>query len=460
MTRSELMRKFLKVHRQFGCGPVKIRCIGDALVDEYYKVKVNRISPEFPMPIMRSCDKSVVRRPGGVANVAYQLRHFNVEVALTCFTDRTLTEVLSLHRLAASTADVGGLSGRQGFVPLKKRYLHDNVQVCRRDVEADQYALEDRSLREAQGELFSKVGYADVTILSDYDKGTFRNVSDLSFLDTKLTIVDPKKPPLDRWRNCTVFKPNSKEAEDLSGYSDWRAQAHYFKEELNCHAVVITDGGKGVRGIWGEEHFEVLPERKVQVESVIGAGDCFVAILGLAMGLGFDSPEAVEIAYEAGSVYVQQNLNRPIIPAELMADGIVEPEDLWHRDFKLVFTNGCFDIMHPGHLNTLKFAKSKGDKLVVALNTDESIQRLKGPNRPRQDLESRMAVMAALEMVDFVTYFNEDTPLEVIKKIQPDAIVKGADYALDNIVGADIVSEVYRAPIIEGHSTTAILGNG
>jgi D-beta-D-heptose 7-phosphate kinase/D-beta-D-heptose 1-phosphate adenosyltransferase len=299
----------------------------------------------------------------------------------------------------------------------------------------------------------------DVVIFSDYDKGFF--ASELPWLLEKyhnaITIVDPKKGPLHKWRGCTIFKPNKKEAEDLTGKTKWREQAKHLQNELDCESVVITDGGKKVSGVYKDQFFCFKPDNQVEVESVIGAGDTFCVFLALAVGHGFTVPEAAEIAWTAGSVYVQNNLNRPIVPAELSSDGIVAPEDLVSRDFKLVFTNGCFDLIHEGHLQTLQFAREKGDKLVVALNSDDSVKRLKGDDRPVKSLSQRLAVVAALQMVDFVVSFEEDTPFEVIKKIKPDVLVKGADYKKEEIVGADIVPEVFTAPLIPDVSTTALI---
>jgi D-beta-D-heptose 7-phosphate kinase/D-beta-D-heptose 1-phosphate adenosyltransferase len=221
--------------------------------------------------------------------------------------------------------------------------------------------------------------------------------------------------------------------------------------------VVITHGGEKVVGVWRDEFFDYRPNRPVHVESVIGAGDCFAAVFAMAVGYGFTIAESAEIAWNAGAVYVQRKMNRPIIPAEVSWDGIVDPEHLASRDFKLVFTNGCFDVLHEGHLHLLRFAREKGDKLVVALNTDDSVKRLKGEERPIKPLDQRLAVVAALDCVDFVVAFPEDTPLEVIQKIQPDVLVKGADYRPENIVGVDIVPELFRAPILDGLSTSNFL---
>jgi D-beta-D-heptose 7-phosphate kinase/D-beta-D-heptose 1-phosphate adenosyltransferase len=427
------------------------------MIDEYFSVKVDRISPETPMPIMTSTTDEPIRKPGGAANVAYQFKHFNVDASLICFWDALPMKVYKDHKLKTITAWEA-----DAFLPIKRRFLDGHTQIVRHDIEQFLCGRSQEQINEFARRIVSEIKKAekpDVAIFSDYDKGFFK--SDVNFLDQYrdvVTIVDPKRGPLSRWKGCTIFKPNKIEAENLSGYSSWRNQAQFFMEELGCEAVVITFGGEKVAGIYKNELFEFQPCRPhVHVDSVVGAGDCFAACFAMAIGQRFTVAEAAEIAWNAGAVYVQNNMNRPIIPAEILPDGIVEPMDLKDRDFKLVFTNGCFDLLHEGHLMTLNYAKSKGDKLVVAINSDESVKRLKGPNRPIKPLEQRMAVMAALEMVDFVVSFDEDTPLEIIKEICPDVLIKGSDYKIEDIVGHDLVPEVYRAPIIPDLSTSNFL---
>lgn len=423
------------------------------MVDEYFSVRVNRISPEFPMPIMSSHRAAPTIRPGGAANVAHQFRHFNVDARLFCFWDSYAASVYKEHRLVVDSA-----WGTPCCLPIKRRFLDGPIQITRHDVEMPLCGYTEQELGVNANKFCEAVAAQpkpDVAILSDYDKGFFSsNMNFLDLYDGATTIVDPKRGPLEKWKGCTIFKPNAKEALELSGSSNWREQSRIFQDVLGCEAVVITFGGEKVAGIWRDELFEYRPNRPVHVESVIGAGDCFAAFFALAIGHGFTVSEASEIAWNAGAVYVQKNMNRPIIPAEVSWDGIVEPEDLRNRDFKLVLTNGCFDLLHEGHLSTLRFAKSKGDRLVVAVNTDASIKRLKGQSRPIKPLEQRMAVLAALEMVDFVVSFDEDTPRSVIEQVGPDVLVKGSDWQASNIVGSDIVPEVYRAPIIDGLSTT------
>jgi D-beta-D-heptose 7-phosphate kinase/D-beta-D-heptose 1-phosphate adenosyltransferase len=453
---NQILKEFLKRNQQ---KRLNIHCVGDAIVDEFFFVKINRISPEHPIPVML-CQNNIIRKPGGAANVAYQLQHLNVETQLICFSDLNADKVFSDHKIKL-------LSYSPEFfatLPVKRRYLDNGIQVApRHDMEIPLCGL---SLREI-GLSIQLMGYyvemqkPDVVILSDYAKGFFANPDHniMDYYKNVVTIVDTKSGDLDRWKGCTIFKPNAKEAQELSGYTNWQDQASYFYDKLECEAVAITFGGEKVAGKWHGEFFQYLPNKKVVVESVIGAGDCFAAFFATATGHGFNPIESAEIAWNAGAIYVQQRMNRPVVPAELSEDKIVEPEDLKNRDFKLVFTNGCFDILHKGHLQTLKFAKSKGDKLVVALNTDDSIKRFKDINRPVVPLEHRMAVMAGLEFVDFVVCFDEETPLEIIKKIQPDVLVKGGDYEIENMVGSNIVPEVYKAPLLPNSSTTKILND-
>lgn len=197
--------------------------------------------------------------------------------------------------------------------------------------------------------------------------------------------------------------------------------------------------------------------------SVIGAGDCFAAFLALAFAHGFGVRDCAEVAFKAGAVYVQNVRNRPVSLYELLRyedpiaakymDPVVGPGE------KLVFVNGVHDLLHVGHAESLRFARGKGDRLVVALNSDASARRLKGPSRPVIPLEDRMRMVASLEFVDFVTSFDEDTPLECLRRVRPDVLVKGADYAKKEVVGADLVKEVHLCPLVDGVSTTAIVNH-
>lgn len=455
----ELIRSFLKATRE---KRVSIHCLGDAMLDEYISVNVDRISPEFPMPIMRSNTDQGCLRPGGVANVVFQMDAFNVDRSLYSFPDPKV--------------EIGwGRNGvcRKSFpneprflelsLPIKRRFLHDGVQVARLDIENPDCGLTKGQIDAIISSIMRGINQSslkpDVAICSDYGKGFFSSSLNLLHCYREVTtIIDPKFGPLEKWKGCTIFKPNAKEAASLSGLSQWQDQCRFFQEQLGCTSVVITHGGEQVVGIDSDRLFAYQPQQKVKIESVVGAGDCFAAFLAMAVARGFSVPDAAKIAYQAGAIYVQRNMNQPLSMADFSGGGIVDPEILaCRRNSKLVFTNGCFDILHEGHLKLLEFAKGKGDRLVVAVNSDESVRRLKGIHRPVKPLDQRMAVLAGLKMVDFVVSFDEDTPLEIIKKIRPDVLVKGADYQLEAIVGNDIVPEVYRAPLLDGISTTKIL---
>jgi D-beta-D-heptose 7-phosphate kinase / D-beta-D-heptose 1-phosphate adenosyltransferase len=287
---------------------------------------------------------------------------------------------------------------------------------------------------------------SDVTVFSDYGKGLFDFGWYKNFLGDRISIVDPKGDA-ERWHGCTIFKPNSAEARVLTGKTDWKDQAWALKTMAYCRDVVITDGANGVAGIAGDQLFEYRPQHHPDVNSVIGAGDCFVAFLAMAVSHGFSTQDAAAIAYEAGAVYVQSKHNRPLKPAELLSGKCGN---------QVVFTNGCFDILHTGHIQTLEFAREQGDILVVGVNSDESVRRLKGEGRPVNKLADRIRVLSAMKCVDCVMPFVEDTPLNLIKYVRPDIVVKGGDYKPEDVVSDDI-ADVVIAPMIQGFSTTNII---
>lgn len=458
------LSEFLKLDAE---KKVRIAVAGDAMVDEYHYVSVKRISPEFPIPVMLSPfmqpDYSL---PGGAANVAYQLRYFNTSAHLVSLIDSYSLAVF--EKAGLSVHGCVEMVYGYGHVPRKKRFYNKDFAMYRWDVEQPKYGIDDDHLHGYLTQLFGQpiTAHADIIILSDYDKGIFSGRQQREFITSGLpTIVDPKGKDIDKWRGCTVFKPNSVEAEALSGHKKWELQCNYFRERLGCQSVVITQEGEGVVGLVADsaEYFEYRPKNKgLRAKSVIGAGDCFIAFLAMAIGRGFAVPQAAEVAFEAGSLYVRRKHNEPITPRQLrLRDDPIQAKIAPVQEIKgcpgrLVFTNGCFDLLHAGHVETLKFAKSKGDRLVVAVNTDESVARLK-PGRPYIGLTDRMKMLASLEMVDYVVSFEEDTPLKLIEELDPDVLVKGAEYKVEDIVGSEIVKEVYVAPMVGGISTTSLM---
>lgn len=456
-----LLAEFLKSNEE---QPVRVAVAGDAMVDEYYYANVKRLSPEFPIPVVQTPNTQPdYALPGGAANVVYQMRYFNAIGSLVSLIDSYSLAVF--EKAGLNMRSCVEMVYTYGHVPRKRRFYSKDFPMFRWDIEQPKYGIDDDHLNKYLDELFAQpTEYFDMIILSDYDKGLFRARNQhRRFLECGIpTIVDPKGSDIEKWKGCTIFKPNSVEAEALSGQKRWELQCNYFRERLGCHAVVITQEGDGVVGMVDAEYFEYRPQRKVaRAESVIGAGDCFIAFMAMAVGKGFTVQQAAEIAFEAGSLYVRRKHNEPITPRQLRlkddptAAKIAPLEEIKGCPGKLVFTNGCFDLLHPGHIHTLKFAKSKGDRLVVAVNSDESVRRLK-PGRPYMPLKDRMNALASLEFVDYVISFEDNTPLRLIEQLDPDVLVKGAEYSVCDIVGHEIVKEVYTAPMLEGFSTTAL----
>jgi D-beta-D-heptose 7-phosphate kinase/D-beta-D-heptose 1-phosphate adenosyltransferase len=449
----ELITKFLEKNAK---KTIFLHVIGDSIVDECYKVKVTRISPESPnVCVMVSEDSTPsVISPGGAANVCHQLKNFNARPRLFSLIDREAYDIF----VKCGIPFFGHII-IDDLIPRKKRFYDGNIQISNRwDIEKKLNCQEKVLELIKLWQVFQ--AEPDVIIISDYDKGLFESEHlSLFNLTNKIVIVDPKKPPLDKWKGCTIFKPNANEAFELSGgLTNWEQQCDFFQDKLGCQSVVITQEGRGVVGKTNEGYFEYDPVRKVAASRITGAGDCFVGVLALAVAHGFSVSDAAIIAFEAGQLYVQTDVNDTITPLQFQKKSkFATAEELKNRNFKLVFSNGCYDILHSGHLETLKIAKSKGDKLVVAVNSDASVTRLKGPKRPVVPLQERMELLAALECVDYVISFDEDTPLHLMEQIKPNVIVKGADWNNKIVVGSEIAEEVVLVPLIEDKSTTNII---
>ena len=439
------------LERMYDCKP-RIAVFGDAILDEYYEVSANRVSPEFPIPVMKSSKDNPKIVLGGAANVCKQFSNFNFDVSLFALTNESI-------KVFSGDINMDGCIFSKG-VPIKKRFHSDGFPLCRFDIEGDNYNLSPKAIKELQDKLLQNMLESEpfsVVVFSDYDKGLLKGRDDLikNLGDSTISIVDPKKHPVERWRGCTVIKPNAAEAAEMSGQSDWRRQCEYFMRKTDCQAVVITQAGDGVVGNVQGGWFEYKPSVKKTPRSVVGAGDAFIAFLSMCMAHSIDIRKAVEISFDACSLYVEKAYNTPLHPYQIASSKFADPRIFTKRDFTLAFTNGCFDILHPGHVELLKFAKSKADKLVVALNSDESVKRQNKPHNLVNTLEYRKTMISALECVDFVVSFDEDTPREIMNVICPEVLVKGSEYA--DPVGSEIVGEVCSFPMVSGHSTTSLI---
>jgi len=462
------MKKF---HKKVSTKKVRIAVIGDAMLDEYYSIVAERISPEYPIPVeLSETDDPYLIMPGGAANVAHQMLHCNADINLFYYADSRAFKVF------AKFFNTNHVLITQYDIPRKQRYYHDKFPLRRRDIEKPITDPECREDLYTSFKEYLEESPPDAVILSDYNKGIFnydppyfsRRIIGLCREYDIPTIVDPKAGPLEQWKGCTTFKLNEKEAKVLSGRDTVKDQLNYLHaalvDETRDHQVIITQGGQSVVG-YNEKLYTTNPIWKVagknvpEAECVIGAGDCFVAYLAVAQAHGLSVKSATEVAYAAGAAYVRQRHNRPVKPDQLLgfSSKITKAEYLKSRDFKLVFTNGCFDILHSGHIEMLQAAKEHGDKLVVAVDTDDSIKKLKGDDRPINSLVDRMKVLTALECVDFVIAFHTDELYNLIKEIRPDVMVKGGSYKLKEIVGHDLVKKVVRFPMVKGKSTTNVI---
>jgi D-beta-D-heptose 7-phosphate kinase/D-beta-D-heptose 1-phosphate adenosyltransferase len=415
----------------------KIAVVGDSILDEYYQVDAEKVSPEFPIPILSSEFSSPQKQlPGGAANVCYQFDNFDKSISYFGFVD---LESLSIFEDYLPTDNCVLINGN---IPRKKRHYQDCFPICRIDIESPNYNLDQNKLNLYQRKVCENLSNNnfDIVIFSDYGKGLFHEFDIQNYFNSvgdALKIVDPKYGPASKWIGCDVIKPNYKEAKEISGKSFWKDQVVYFKQETKAKIIIITQGGNGIFGMINDEFFEFEPRKKTIPVSVIGAGDCFVSLLAIGLSDNLGIKESIENAFYGSSLYVKNKHNQPIHPADLISDKIIKnPKVLSKRNFTLCFTNGCFDFgLTPAHVELLRQAKQKKEKLVVALNSDLSVKRLKGEDRPFFNFDERANILSGLEFVDYIIKFEEDTPINVINDVRPDLIIKGGDYSQEDVVG-------------------------
>jgi len=448
------------------------------MLDEYWFGDVARISPEAPVPIVKM--GSMQRRPGGAANVALNLASLGADTCLTAVvgTDergKLLTTLLEQRGVRCEFL-------RSETVPTihKLRVLARNQQLIRLDAEQ---SLERCALQ--FGQLFLRLlSDADVVVLSDYAKGTLARVTELIAACNGARIrvlVDPKGAVFTKYRGATALTPNRSEFEAVVG--SWSDEAEFLSKgeslraDLDLGALLVTRSEQGMTLFRRGEHALTLPAHAREVFDVTGAGDTVIALLSAGLGVGLSTAESAALANLGASLIVAKIGVATVTRSELQlalhrqgsgGRGPVEVGELEMlvkeakaRHERVVMTNGCFDILHAGHVSYLEEAKSYGDKLIVAVNDDASVARLKGASRPITPLQDRMAVLAGLAAVDWVVAFSEDTPAKLITRLLPDVLVKGGDYDVQEIVGSDTVikngGEVRVLSFKEGRSTSALI---
>jgi len=474
-----------------GFSQIRVLVVGDLMLDRYILGEVDRISPEAPVPVLRHAQR--YERPGGAANVAMNLAGLGCQTFLAGFwgADGEQAELAKLlepagpHKHGIDTAGVVTSS-----LPTisKTRIVARTQQLLRLDIESrDAYPAEELGrLEERATELVKKV---HAVILSDYAKGALTEKVCAAVIRTARqagipVLVDPKTKDLSKYSGATTICPNLNELSMATGVPAHQteallAAAHEQMIEHDFTFLTVTMSEKGIRilGPGAEEHYS--PARAREVFDVSGAGDTVIATLAASLAGGLHVNTAVDLANMAAGIVVGKIGTVPIAQHELIAaltpsSGIASGEKILDKDRvavrvaewrnageTVVFTNGCFDLLHVGHITLLEDCRRFGSKLVLGLNTDASVSRLKGPSRPIIGERERARVMAALAAVDAVVLFDEETPLELIRALKPDVLVKGGDYTIETVIGhEDVIAaggRVEIVPTVEGFSTTNIV---
>lgn len=459
--------------------------VGDVMLDEYLVGEVERTSPEAPVPVLRVQERTAGL--GGAANVARQLAHFgaHVELAGAVGPDRSGERLRDLCA-GASIATDHLMVLPERTTTRKQRAVAGRQQVLRIDRE-DPTPLRDDQVEDLLDRLAASPAPAAI-VVSDYAKGVVTprlmdGVVDLAATWGVPLLVDPKRADFDLYRGATLVKANRVEFEAAVGQKlgevpeqDLVEPARLLCKQSGLGHLVVTLGAHGMVVVSGDDAPTVVAQHVEEVFDVSGAGDTVIALLALAMVAGEDLPAAAAIANEAAGVVVRKTGVAVCEPGDLVArmrrlpagssastDAIAAQVATWRSAGRtVVFTNGCFDLLHPGHLHLLRSAAAEGDALVVGVNSDRSIRSLKGPERPYIAEAERVAMLEALSCVDAVVVFDEPDPRRLIEALVPDVLVKGADYELADIVGRDLVEasggRVLTMGLLPGWSTTSLLG--
>tara|TARA_B100001179_G_scaffold232595_1_gene226158 strand:+ start:163 stop:1593 length:1431 start_codon:yes stop_codon:yes gene_type:complete len=457
----------------------RLLVIGDVMLDRYWHGEASRVSPEAPVPVVKVGNRE--DRPGGAGNVALNMAALGSAVRLVGIVGNDETGLELLSRLNAAGVYCDFLQSADKPTITKLRVIGQHQQLIRLDFEQEFEAADIIGL---QGKVKSLIGDSQVMVLSDYGKGALQETANLIELGRSKDIpiiVDPKGTNFEKYRGATLLTPNLSEFEAVAGYSnneeEFVNKGLRLVKDLNLEAILITRGEHGMTLIRPDSPELHLPARAQEVFDVTGAGDTVISVLAAAMAAGDGLADSTALANLAAglvvgklgtaaisgpelrrAVLVELDSGRGVMTAEQLQIAV---QDAKAHDEKIVFTNGCFDIVHAGHVGYLAKAKQLGDRLIVAINDDESAHRLKGPGRPINPVERRMAVLAGLEAVDWVVSFSEDTPEPLLEFLQPEILVKGGDYTMDEVVGGDYVNsyggEVRVLEFLDDCSTSAIM---
>lgn len=459
-------------------------CVGDLMLDQYVYGTVERVSPEAPIPVLGVGRR--VQMMGGAGNVANNIAALGGKVCLVAVVGEDLPGAQLRDLLGAvDVIDPKLLVDSARPTTVKTRFIAAGQQLLRADDDA-RGAIAEAQLAQLVDAATAAINAAGVgaVILSDYGKGVLtpavtRRLIEAARAAGVPVIVDPKGSDYGKYAGADLLTPNRRELAEATlmntaATEDIVAAARRLIEQCGVRSVLATRGSEGMSLISADAPPVHLPAMAREVFDVSGAGDTVVATLATGLAAGMDVADAAQMANVAAGLVVAKVGTAVVRNADLadaldaavgMSEKVVDRAKLadkiaqWRaRGLSIGFTNGCFDLVHPGHISLLEQADAVCDRLIVALNSDASVTRLKGDGRPVQDAAARSRVLASVAAVDAVVVFDDDTPIELIREIRPDVLVKGADYALDEVVGADIVrsygGRIVLAELVDGFSTT------
>lgn len=459
----------------------RVLVIGDLMLDVYLHGSTSRISPEAPVPIVR-VDREEVR-VGGAGNVALNVAALGARSSILALVgcDAHATTLQNMFAASGTQTELMSTAGKSTI--LKKRVISKNHQLLRIDYESCFDAEDSECLLAVLEQWLPKT---DVVILSDYAKGTLSHAPrmiELVRTAGKPVLVDPKGSDFTKYIGATLITPNLSEFEAVAGHckddNEIASKATRMLDDFCLEAVLVTKSERGMTLVQRGETPLHLPALAREVYDVTGAGDTVIATLAAVLGAGSPVADAVHLSNAAAGVVVgkfgtatvtttelrlhmqrQRSSASPKIVDDLTA--LLDVVAAARGDGEvLVLTNGCFDLLHPGHIDYLRRARKLGDRLIVLVNDDESVSNLKGSDRPVNDLNFRQQMLAALECVDYVCHFSTPTPTTQIEAIQPDILVKGGDYKVGDIAGSDFVlthgGRVEVLPFVEGYSSSKII---
>jgi D-beta-D-heptose 7-phosphate kinase/D-beta-D-heptose 1-phosphate adenosyltransferase len=476
---ADVLEKFADAH---------VLCVGDVMLDRFVYGRVERISPEAPIPVIRvEREQSML---GGAGNVVRNLVSLGAQAQFVSVvgSDQAGHDVMRL---------VGESPGLEPHLlvdahrptTIKTRFVADGHQLLRADQESAR-PLSGETLRDLERVIAEAVDECDIVVLSDYAKGVLADATARAAIAAarkakKKVVVDPKGTNWSRYKGASVLTPNRHELALASGLpvDDLKSvekAARKLIRQLGLEALLCTRGKDGMALVFARGRSVVLPAAAREVFDVSGAGDTAIAAFAVALCVGGPMDVAAALANVAAGIVVGKVGTAVVHPDEVKRELVheanvaseakilsrsqgLEQVQRWRRmGLKVGFTNGVFDLLHPGHVTLLRKARGACDRLIVGLNSDASVKRLKGKERPLQDEASRATVLASLASVDAVIIFAEDTPLSLIEHLRPDLLVKGADYTIDKVVGAAQVQgwggRVVLVDVEQGHSTTRLVG--